>query len=313
NAFKTDWSHYAPPVPMALGRREFRNADLAEIGRYIDWGPFFQAWELSGPFPAILDDAIVGEAARNVYAEGQEMLKRIVEGRWLAANGVIALLPANAVGDDIELYTDETRSKVALTWHNLRQQNERPPGKPNYCLADFVAPKTSGIKDYLGAFAVTTGLGIDKRVAEFEAKKDDYSAIMLKALADRLAEAFAEWLHMKVRRELWGFAPDERLDAAALVREEYRGIRPAPGYPACPDHSVKAPLFDVLRAPAIGMTVTEGGAMLPAASVSGFYFAHPEATYFAVGKIGADQLDDLARRRQMSRDELSRWLGPNLG
>ena len=205
NAFKTDWTHYLPPVPMATGRREFRNADLAEIARYIDWAPFFQAWELSGPFPAILDDAIVGEAARNVYAEGREMLKRIVEGRWLTANGVIALLPANTVGDDIELYTDETRAKVALTWHNLRQQNERPPGKPNYCLADFVAPKASGIKDYLGAFAVTAGLGIEKKVADFEAKKDDYSAIMLKALADRLAEAFAEWLHMKVRRELWGY------------------------------------------------------------------------------------------------------------
>jgi len=312
NAFKTDWAHYVPPVPMAMGRREFRNADLAEIARYIDWGPFFQAWELSGPFPAILDDAVVGEAARNVYAEGREMLKRIVEGRWLAANGVITLLPANAVGDDIELYADETRAKVALTWHNLRQQNERPPGKPNYCLADFVAPKASGINDYLGAFAVTAGLGVDRKVADFEAKKDDYSAIMLKALADRLAEAFAEWLHMKVRRELWGFAADERLDAAALVREEYRGIRPAPGYPACPDHSVKAPAFELLRAPELGMTVTEGGAMLPAASVSGFYFSHPEATYFAVGKIGADQLDDLARRRRVSRDELARWLGPNL-
>ncbi len=231
-----------------------------------------------------------------MLADGQAMLKRIIEGRWLTANGVIALLPANSIGDDIELYADEARERVALTWRNLRQQNERPPGKPNYCLADFVAPKDSGVADYLGAFAVTAGLGIEKKLAEFEATKDDYNAIMLKALADRLAEAFAEWLHMKVRREYWGYAGDERLDGAALIREEYRGIRPAPGYPACPDHAVKAPLFDLLRATEIGMTVTENYAMLPAASVSGFYFAHPEATYFAVGKIGDDQAADIARR-----------------
>ncbi len=296
NAFRVDWSHYAPPAPMALGRREFRNVDLGELARYIDWGPFFQAWELSGPFPAILDDRVVGEAARNVYAEGQAMLREIVAGRWLTANGAVALLPANSVGDDIEMYTDESRANVALTWHNLRQQNERPPGKPNYCLSDFVAPKASGVRDYVGAFAVTTGLGIEKRVALFEAKKDDYSAIMLKALADRLAEAFAEWLHWKVRRELWGYGRDERLDAAALIKEEYRGIRPAPGYPACPDHGVKAPLFALLRATGIGMSLTENFAMLPAAAVSGFYLAHPEAMYFAVGKIGEDQAADFARR-----------------
>jgi len=191
NAFKPDWARYAPPVPMALGRRELRNVDLGELARYIDWGPFFQAWELSGPFPAILDDPVVGEAARTVYAEGQAMLKKIVDGRWLTATGAIALLPANAVGDDIEMYTDESRNRVALTWHNLRQQNERPPGKPNYCLADFVAPKGSGVNDYIGAFAVTSGLGIEKKVREFEVAKDDYNAIMLKALADRFAEAFA--------------------------------------------------------------------------------------------------------------------------
>jgi 5-methyltetrahydrofolate--homocysteine methyltransferase len=296
NAFRADWAHYAPPAPMALGRREFRNVDLGELARFIDWGPFFQAWELSGPFPAILDDAVVGEAARNVYAEGQAMLREIVAGRWLTANGAVALLPANSVGDDIEMYTDEARANVALTWHNLRQQNERPPGKPNYCLADFVAPKASGVRDYVGAFAVTTGLGIEKRVALFEAKKDDYGAIMLKALADRLAEAFAEWLHWKVRRELWGYAKGEQLDAAALIKEEYRGIRPAPGYPACPEHGVKAPLFTLLRAPEIGMSLTENFAMLPAAAVSGFYLAHPEAMYFAVGKIGEDQAADFARR-----------------
>jgi 5-methyltetrahydrofolate--homocysteine methyltransferase len=278
------------------------------IARCIDWSPFFQAWELSGPFPAILDDAVVGAAARSVYADGQAMLKSIIAGRWLTANGVVALLPANAVGDDIEIYADEARTEVVLAWHNLRQQNERPPGRPNYCLADFVAPRGSGVRDFLGAFAVTTGLNIDRKLAEFERVKDDYSAIMLKALADRLAEAFAEWLHMKVRRELWGYAGDEKLDSAEMIREEYRGIRPAPGYPACPGHAVKAPLFALLRAPAVGLTLTENYAMLPAASVSGFYFAHPEATYFAVGTIGEDQAQDAARRSGQREDAAIRAL-----
>ncbi len=313
NAFKADWARYIPPKPAFPGRREIKHVDLAELARYIDWGPFFQTWELSGPFPAILDDAIVGEAARNVFAEGQAMLKRIVEGRWLIANGVIALLPANSVGDDIELYADESRTSVALTWRNLRQQNERPQGKPNYCLADFVAPKSSGVRDYAGAFAVTAGLGIEKKLSLFEAKKDDYSAIMLKALADRLAEACAEWLHMRVRREFWGYAHDERLDSVAMIREEYRGIRPAPGYPACPDHAVKAPLFELLQADRIGMALTESYAMLPAASVSGFYLAHPEATYFAVGRIGEDQLRDMAARQRRDEAALRRELAPNLG
>jgi len=312
NACALDWQNYRPPVPAFLGRRELRNVDLAEIAELIDWGPFFQAWELAGPYPAILDDAVVGEQARVLLKEGRAMLEKIVQGRWLTANAVIALLPANAVGDDIELYTDDARSEVALTWRNLRQQNERPAGKPNYCLADFVAPKASGIADYLGAFAVTTGLGIERKLAEFEAAKDDYAAIMLKALADRLAEAFAEWLHRKVRRELWGYARDEQLDVDALVREEYRGIRPAPGYPACPDHRVKAPLFDLLRAPDIGMTLTENYAMRPAASVSGFYFAHPDARYFAVGRIGDDQVVDLAQRSGETEDAVRRALAPAL-
>jgi 5-methyltetrahydrofolate--homocysteine methyltransferase len=312
NAFKADWQHYTPPKPALLGRREVRNADLAELARYIDWGPFFQTWELSGPYPAILEDAVVGEAARSVYAEGKQMLERVVDGRWLTANGVIALMPAASVGDDIELYGDAARTVVALTWRNLRQQNQRPSGKPNYCLADFVAPADSGVGDYIGAFAVTAGLGIEKKLAEFESKKDDYSAIMLKAIADRLAEAFAEWLHQKVRREYWGYASDETLDSAAMIREEYRGVRPAPGYPACPDHEVKGPLFTLLQAPKIGMTVTESYAMLPAASVSGFYLAHPDATYFAVGKIGDDQLDDFARRTAISVDDSRRRLAANL-
>lgn len=306
NAFKTEWTRYTPPVPTFIGRREFRNVDLAELARYVDWAPFFQAWELSGPYPAILSDPTVGEAARNVHAEGQAMLKDIIAGRWLTANGVVALLPANSKGDDIVLYGDPTRRHVALTWYNQRQQNERPPGKPNYCLADFVAPADSGVGDYLGAFAVTAGIGIEKKLAAFAAARDDYSAIMLKALADRLAEAFAEWLHMKVRRELWGYARDEHLNAEELIREEYRGIRPAPGYPACPDHTVKAPLFNLLRADAIGMTLTESHAMLPAASVSGFYFAHPESTYFAVGKIGDDQAKDLVQRSSESGEALRR-------
>jgi 5-methyltetrahydrofolate--homocysteine methyltransferase len=312
NAFKPDWRTYAAPRPALTGRREIRNADLRELARYIDWGPFFQTWELSGAFPAILDDPVVGTAARTVYTEGRAMLERIIEGRWLTAHGVIALMPANSAGDDIELYADASRTKVALRWRNLRQQNERPPGKSNYCLADFVAPRVSAIEDYAGAFAVTTGLGIERKLAEFEAKKDDYSAIMLKALADRLAEAFAEWLHMRVRREYWGYAKDETLDNAALIREEYRGIRPAPGYPACPDHTVKGALFELLRAGNVGMSVTESYAMLPAASVSGFYIAHPEARYFAVGRIGEDQLADFARRGGESDEALRRALAPSL-
>ncbi len=313
NAFAADWDTYVPPVPTFVGRREFRNVDLAEIAKHVDWGPFFQAWELSGPFPAILDDAVVGEAARNVYAEGQAMLRQIIAGRWLGANGVVALLPANAVGDDIVCYTDESRAQVALTWRNLRQQNERPPGKANFCLSDFVAPRQSQLQDYLGMFAVTAGLNIERKLAEFEAAKDDYSAIMLKALADRLAEAFAEWLHAKVRRELWGYSPDESLDNTALIREEYRGIRPAPGYPACPDHAAKAPLFDVLRAPEVGITLTENFAMLPTAAVSGFYFSLPDSRYFAVGRIGEDQLEDFARRENIGVDAARRRLAPNLG
>ena len=312
NAFATDWAHAVPPVPTFIGRREFRNVDLQELAALIDWGPFFQTWELSGPYPAILDDAVVGEAARSVLAEGRAMLKRIVDGRWLTASGAVALLPAQAVGDDIVCYADTARTQEVLRWHNLRQQSERPQGKPNYCLADFVAPRDSGVVDYVGVFAVTAGLGIEKKLAEFEAGNDDYGAIMLKALADRLAEAFAEWLHRKVRRELWRYAADETLDPVALIREEYRGIRPAPGYPACPDHAVKAPLFDLLRARDLGMTLTENFAMLPAAAVSGFFLAHPEASYFAVGKIGDDQLADLAARSGRPVAALRRDLAPNL-
>ena len=312
NAFKADWRGYAPTVPSFIGRRAFRNVDLAGISECIDWGPFFQAWELSGPFPAILDDPIVGEAARTLFTEGKAMLAQIVDGRWLEADGVVGLWPAASRGDDIVMWTDETRTTPLLAWRNLRQQNERPAGKSNLCLADFVAPEDSGTRDYVGAFAVTTGGAVDERVAAYKRANDDYSALMLKSLADRLAEAFAEWMHRHVRRSLWGYARDESLDNGALVREEYRGIRPAPGYPACPDHSVKADLFGVLGARDAGMEITENYAMLPAASVAGFYLAHPAARYFAVGKIAQDQLDDYAVRSGVDIETARRRLSPNL-
>ena len=312
NAFNTDWPAYTPTAPKFIGVREFRDYDLAAIARHIDWSPFFQTWELSGPYPKILQDPVVGEAARNVFAEGHAMLEKIIAEKWLAANAAVGLFPANNVGDDIEIYTDESRSRVAMRFHNLRQQAQKPTGKPNYCLADFVAPKSSGVKDYLGAFAVTSGIGIEARVREFEARHDDYNAIMLKSLADRLAEAFTEHLHQRVRREFWGYAADETLDNDALIREEYRGIRPAPGYPACPDHTEKGDLFRLLDAPKLGITLTESYAMWPAAAVSGFYFSHPESQYFAVGKIGRDQVEDYARRKGLALSATEKWLAPAL-
>ncbi len=301
-----------PRRPSSSDVKEFRDYDLAAIAAHIDWSPFFQTWELSGPYPKILQDPLVGEAARNVFAEGQAMLAKIIAEKWLVANAVIGLFPANSVGDDIEIYADESRSQVAMRFHNLRQQAQRPAGKPNYCLADFVAPKSSGVKDYLGAFAATSGIGIEARVKEFEARHDDYSAIMLKSLADRLAEAFTEHLHQRVRREFWGYAADETLDNDALIREEYRGIRPAPGYPACPDHTEKGDLFRLLDAAKVGITLTESYAMWPAAAVSGFYFSHPESQYFAVGKIGPDQAEDYARRKRLPLPDIERWLAPVL-
>jgi 5-methyltetrahydrofolate--homocysteine methyltransferase len=317
NAFKFDWNNYTPPKPEMSGVRLLKNYDLAEIAACIDWGPFFQTWELSGPYPAILADVIVGEQARTVLAEGKALLKKIIDGRWLSASGVYGLFPANSVnGEDIEIYADEARAKPLMTWHNLRQQNRKPAGNPNLCVADFVAPKDSGhgnIKDYLGAFAVTAGIGIEKKLAEFEKNHDDYNSIMLKALADRLAEAFAELLHKRVRREFWGYAKDEVLDVDAMIAEKYQGIRPAPGYPACPDHTEKAGLFEILGAPRSGITLTESYAMWPASSVSGFYLSHPQSQYFAVGRIAQDQVADYARRKNMPLDEAERWLAPNLG
>ena len=308
---------YAPHKPKFIGRRHFRNVDLALLANYIDWGPFFQTWDLAGPFPAILTDPVVGESASNVYAEAQAMLKKLIEGRWLTANGVMAILPANTVGDDdIEIYTDESKTEVAFTYYGLRQQTEKPVidgvARPNQCLADFIAPKSSGITDYIGLFAVTSGIGIEKHEQRFEDANDDYSSIMLKALADRFAEAFAEYLHERVRKDLWGYASDEKLAATELIAESYRGIRPAPGYPACPEHTVKQDMFRILECEDIGMSLTDSYAMFPGAAVSGFYFGHPESKYFSVGKIGADQLADMAKRRGVSAEQLQSWLAPNL-
>jgi 5-methyltetrahydrofolate--homocysteine methyltransferase len=315
NKTPIDWAGYTPPAPKFIGRRVFKNFDLAELSRYIDWGPFFQTWDLAGPYPAILNDEVVGEQARKVFEDAQAMLKKLIEGRWLTASAVIGLYPANRQGDDdIALYADESRQQPVLVWRGLRQQTEKQEidgeMRPSRCLADFVAPP--GTPDYVGVFAVTAGLGVEKKEQQFLAAHDDYSAIMFKALADRLAEALAECMHERVRKDLWGYAAQEQLSNEALIKEQYQGIRPAPGYPACPDHSVKRGLFDLLHADEIGMGLTESLAMTPAASVSGFYLSHPQATYFNVGKIGEDQAQDLADRSGVARDELQRWLAPNL-
>jgi 5-methyltetrahydrofolate--homocysteine methyltransferase len=308
-----DWSGYEPPVPNALGLTVFEDYPLEDLLERIDWKPFFQTWELSGSFPQILDDPTVGESARGVYEDGREMLHQIVEERWLRARAVVGLWPANATGDDIELYTDDTRREVLTTVHTLRQQTNAEQDRENLALADFIAPRETELADYLGGFAVTAGLGIEEQVARFEAEHDDYRAIMLKALADRLAEALAERMHERVRRELWGYATDEALDNEALIAERYRGIRPAPGYPACPDHTEKRTLFELLDAERNAeIELTESFAMLPGASVSGWYFSHPQAHYFGVGRIERDQVEDYARRKGWTVAEAERWLAPNL-
>ncbi|MBT8565869.1 methionine synthase [Polynucleobacter paneuropaeus] len=311
-----DWANYTPEKPKFIGRRVFKNFALGEIAKYIDWTPFFQTWDLAGKFPAILDDEVVGVEARKVFEDAQALLKKLIQGQWLQADAVVAFYPANTIGDDIVLYGDESREHPLFVWHNLRQQSERPiidgVRRPNRCLADYVAPKDSGVADYLGCFAVTTGHGVEKKVAEFQAKHDDYSAIMLKALADRLAEAFAELMHHRVRTDLWGYATDEILTNDQMIDEEYRGIRPAPGYPACPAHEVKEDLLRVLGSEDIGMSLTESMAMNPASSVSGFYLAHPDSRYFNVGKISEDQLADLAKRRGETIDDVRRQLSSSL-
>ena len=316
NKTPVDWSSYTPPVPRFLGRRVFRNQDLVELASYIDWGPFFQTWDLAGPFPAILRDDVVGAEATRVFSDGKRLLQRLIEGRWLQAHGVMGFWPANTVDDDtIEIYADESRDQVLMRWSPLRMQTERPVvdgvRRPNRSLADFMAPR--GVKpDYIGLFAVTAGVGVDKKERQFLADHDDYSAIMLKALADRLAEAFAEYLHRRVRTDLWGYAPQEDLSPEQLIAEAYQGIRPAPGYPACPDHRTKRDMFRVLEASDIGMALTESLAMTPAASVSGYYLSHPDATYFNVGRIGDDQVADWAARNALSDEEARRSLAPSL-
>ncbi len=329
NKIQINWEDYVPPTPNLLnplsppgeGQGEginivtINNQSLEELRDYIDWTPFFKTWELAGSYPKILDDEVVGKHARDLFEDAKAMLDKIIDEKWLQAKAVFGLFPANQVGgDDIEVYANEDRSEVLTTLHHIRQQNQKPPGRPNQCIADFVAPKDTGLKDYVGAFACTAGIGIDEHVKRFEADHDDYQSIMLKALADRLAEAFAERLHEKVRKQHWGYDTDETLDNKALIKEQYKGIRPAPGYPACPEHTEKALLWDLLDPAAnAGMTITESFAMLPTAAVSGWYFSHPESKYFGVGKINRDQVEDYAQRKGMTLEEAERWLAPNLG
>ncbi|MCA9873834.1 MAG: cobalamin-dependent protein, partial [Anaerolineales bacterium] len=316
--FQADWANYQPPAPTFTGVKVFEDVDLGGLREYIDWTPFFTAWELAGKFPRILEDEVVGETATQLYQDAQAMLDCIVQEKWLTAKAVVGLFPAQSVGDDIVVFNAESQrsreAEVLTVVHTLRQQMEKPPGRPNYALADFIAPQETGLDDYLGFFAVTAGLGVDEKVREFEAAHDDYHAILLKALADRLAEALAEQMHGRVRRELWGYAADESLTNDDLIAEAYRGIRPAPGYPACPDHTEKGELFRVLDAPDnAAMSLTESFAMRPAASVSGYYFAHPEARYFGLGRIDRDQVADYAIRKGMTMQEAEHWLAPNLG
>nr|WP_208023912.1 methionine synthase [Mycobacterium marinum] len=315
NRTPIDWDGYTPPLPaQGLGVREFHDYDLAELREYIDWQPFFNAWEMKGRFPDILNNPATGEAARKLYNDAQEMLDTLIREKWLTANGVIGFFPANAVGDDIEVYTDETRTEVLTTLHNLRQQGEHRAGIPNRSLGDFIAPKDTGLADYVGAFAVTAGLGSQTKIVEFKEALDDYSAILLESIADRLAEAFAERMHQRVREKFWGYQPDEQLDNEALIGERYVGIRPAPGYPACPEHTEKTTLFELMDVTKrTGIELTESMAMWPGAAVSGWYFSHPQSQYFVVGRMAQDQVADYARRKGWTLPEAERWLGPNLG
>jgi 5-methyltetrahydrofolate--homocysteine methyltransferase len=314
NRTPIDWAGYQAPPPKQSGVTVFSDYDIAELREYIDWQPFFNAWEMKGKFPDILNNPSTGEAARRLYDDGQDMLDRLIKEKWLTANGVIGLFPANAVGDDIEVYTDDSRTEVRATLRNLRQQGEHREGVPNRSLGDFVAPRDTGIGDFVGAFAVTAGLGSQDKIAEFKADLDDYSAILLESLADRLAEAFAERMHERVRKEFWGYAAEEELDNAALIGERYVGIRPAPGYPACPEHTEKQTIWDLLDVnETTGIELTESMAMWPGAAVSGWYFSHPQSQYFVVGRLGQDQVADYARRKGWTLKEAERWLSSNLG
>ncbi|HET8583481.1 MAG TPA: vitamin B12 dependent-methionine synthase activation domain-containing protein, partial [Jatrophihabitans sp.] len=335
NRTPIDWSDYRPPRPHLIMQQArdvhsddyrapdrptqfvkvFQDYPLSELRDYIDWQPFFNAWEMKGKFPDILNNPASGEAARKLWDDAQRMLDKIIADKWLTAAGVIGLFPANATdSDDILVYTDETRREVLLTLHELRQQTEHRPGVPHRSLADYVAPASTGLRDYVGAFAVTAGLGSEAKIKEFKAALDDYSAILLESVADRLAEAFAERLHERVRTEFWGYAADEQLDNTALIKEEYAGIRPAPGYPACPEHTEKQAIWDLLDVKAnVGIELTDSMAMWPGASVSGLYFSHPQSQYFVVGRVGRDQVAEYAQRKGWTLAEAERWLSPNLG
>jgi 5-methyltetrahydrofolate--homocysteine methyltransferase len=314
NKTSIDWTKDVPQAPNQPGIVAFDPYPLEEIRRYIDWTPFFHVWELKGRYPAILDEPGTGTEARKLLEDAKSLLNQAIAESWLTARGVVGLFPANGTGDDIEVYRDTNRSETLATLRFLRQQDKKPPGRSNRCLSDFVAPREVGTIDHIGFFAVTAGIGTDQKVAVLKGAHDDYQAIMLKALADRLAEAFAERMHERVRKELWGYAASEDLDNQALIREQYQGIRPAPGYPACPDHTEKDTIWKLLDVPRrVGIWLSETFAMLPSASVSGIYFAHPEAQYFAVGKVNRDQIEDYARRKGIAVDEAERWLAPNLG
>ena len=335
NATPVDWAAYRPPIPHVIAQQEkellqrqsgvrrheitqfvrtWHDYPLAELRDYIDWGPFFNAWEMKGRFPDILNNPATGEAATRLYQDAQRMLDQLTDEKWLRADGVLGLFPANSVGDDIEVYTDETRESVVATLHTLRQQGQHRDGVPNRALSDFVAPTSTGLRDHVGAFAVTAGLGVPEKVAEFKAAVDDYNAILLESLADRLAEAFAERLHERVRRDIWGYAPDEHLSGAEILAERYVGIRPAPGYPACPDHTEKETLWSLLDVERrVGIRLTESMAMWPGAAVSGWFFSHPQSQYFVVGRLGQDQVEEYAIRKGWPLAEAERWLGPNLG
>jgi len=313
NKFPLDWDNYTPPKPSFLGVKSFDDFDLGKLVNHIDWTPFFRTWELTGTYPKILRDNVVGEIARNLFADAEAMLKSIQDEKWLTAKAVIGFWPANAVGDDVMLYTDDSRKEILERVPFLRQQIRKRQGSYNMCLADYVAPESSGKADYLGGFVVTAGLGIEEKLKEFQAKFDDFNDILLKSLADRLAEAFAEQMHEQVRKEYWGYAKDEKLSNKELIRERYDGIRPAPGYPACPDHTTKPALFELLDGTRnASVTLTDSMAMLPASSVSGYYFSHPKSQYFGIGKIGEDQLEDYAKRRGIDVKDARRWLASNI-
>uniref|UniRef100_UPI0015C66CB7 vitamin B12 dependent-methionine synthase activation domain-containing protein n=1 Tax=Crenothrix polyspora TaxID=360316 RepID=UPI0015C66CB7 len=310
---KFNWGDYEPVIPLFLGVKVIDDVPLATLVDYIDWSPFFQTWEMAGSYPKILDDKVIGTEARKLFNDAQTMLKQLVDEQWLQARAVIGFFSAYGEGDDVVVYTDESRSQQREVLHHLRQQNVKAPGRPNYCLSDFIAPIASGKPDYIGGFAVTTGIGIEEKLQQFENDYDDYSSIMLKALADRLAEAFAEYMHKVVRKNYWGYAEDEAIDNEQLINEAYQGIRPAPGYPACPDHTEKAKLFELLNVTEnTSIELTESYAMYPASAVSGWYFSHPQSQYFNVGKIDKDQLEDYARRKGMALDVAERWLSAHL-